>query len=62
MKSNRTFFYGSLIVIAAGLLAFPSYAFAEEQVAPPIATGALLELIHFVKSFDFFFHRFYLLL
>ena len=41
MKSNRTFFYGSLIVIAAGLLAFPSYAFAEEEVAPPIATGAL---------------------
>lgn len=40
MKRNKTLFYSGLIAIAAGLLFFPSHAFAEEQAAPPIATGA----------------------
>ena len=39
MKRNKTLFYSSLIAIAAGLLFFPSHALAEEQAAPPIATG-----------------------
>ena len=39
MKRNKTFFYGSLIALAAGLLIFPNHTFAEEQASPLIATG-----------------------